>query len=291
MGPAIRHSVRAHLKRRIVEAANTDDLTGAALAALKSPGNALDSKMRWADLTLRAQLDAGGENVPLVPLYAGVEAVMSAANLFDDIEDGDRSPMIDRYGEAASTNIASWILTLGFDLVAEADSLILGPVGDPGLLGRVVRHGLMDSGCGQHLDLTAESPDLERALDIAGRKSGSLAAMVCKLGAVASGAHRGQSELFAELGHHLGTTAQIANDLKDFGSPSKGNTGRQSTIVLTANGNTNDVQAAKLAATALAALHRSEAMRVAIALNAAKLADAMVEWTSANRGSFSSAAA
>jgi geranylgeranyl pyrophosphate synthase len=60
---------------------------------------------------------------------------------------------------------------------------------------------------------TDQGCTLTGALAVTSAKSGTLVATICRLGAMISGVDEQRQQLFAQFGRHLGTVAQLANDI------------------------------------------------------------------------------
>ena len=206
---------QAFLRERLSDDLLDPALDDAIYVALSAPGNALSGTSLWARIAAAAHKDAGGVNFPLPSLYAGIELVMTAANVLDDVEDNDESPLIASYGPAVAVNIGSWLLVTGLALVGEADELMFPETGGQrSLLDRCTTM-LRTAATGQHLDLISGEPDLDLGIRITGLKSGALVRGVCELGAAAAGADQAMVDSLGEIGFDLGMSQQFANDLKD----------------------------------------------------------------------------
>ncbi len=213
------------LRRRLSGGLLASELDDVVHLALNAPGNALSATSLWARMAAAAHHDAGGANFPLPSLYAGIELVMTAANVLDDVEDADESLLIARYGPAAAVNIGSWLLVTGLALVGEADELMFPSTEAHRSLLETCTAMLQTAASGQHLDLVSADPDLDLGVRITGLKSGALVRGACELGATAAGADPATVESFGGLGFHLGMSQQFANDLKDVPPTRQADTG------------------------------------------------------------------
>jgi len=194
--------------------------------AFKEPGKPFASpdgpRFSWAMITL---LVAQGISPNVNPRLAGdvaiaVEIFMCALDLIDDIEDDDRTTIVQAIGPARVLNVAIALLMLAqkvlLSLVNEAINcgLILS------LLNTLVV-SFLKSVNGQHLDILLENTkfsdidekDSIRMVDI---KSGSLMSVVMELGALCAGAEREICDKFAECGRLLGIACQLDNDSHDL---------------------------------------------------------------------------
>ena len=284
---------RGCLAERIARSGGGAGIGEAARAFLVAPGNSLDGRSRWAEFVVLAQLDAGGESFPLPELYAGAEAVMSALNLFDDLEDGDASPFVNSFGPSVAINVAGWLLVLGMDLVAEADRRITLFGERASDLESVLRRGLLQSGAGQHVDLASGASSIDEALSVVAMKSGSLVAMLCEMGAVAGGASPESVELMRSIGHHLGMASQLANDVRDFGSIAKGTLNRGASAMESAMGSPGPFvpEVGQIVVTLLARAHALEAVKTADGVGATRLRSIGAGWLCASEAYRKSSAA
>lgn len=159
------------------------------------------------------------------PLLAGnvaiaVECLVCAFDLQDDIEDEDRTPVMEALGQARIVNISTTLLALGqqailaLQLQDVTHSLILH-------LLDVLQEASLTVTLGQQRDILVERRPvqdftLEECLEIAEQKAGSLFRAACVLGALCAGADDDLCAQFAELGRLLGIVHQLDNDCHDL---------------------------------------------------------------------------
>lgn len=190
---------------------------------LQQPGKALhhaDTPSLWPAAVLAASNAAHGDPRRAVRVAAAVELFMAALDVFDEVEDDDRSATVEAAGVPQAINVATALLLLAQQtlLALLAEGLAADRV--MGLTRILVGAGLEATG-GQHRDLASEGDrqlSSADALAIARLKAGALAG-----GAVALGAALGTEDaellaLYRDWGRHFGTLAQIANDMRDAGS-------------------------------------------------------------------------
>ncbi|MDQ2741531.1 MAG: polyprenyl synthetase family protein, partial [Chloroflexota bacterium] len=162
---------------------------------------------------------AGGSWNQAAPIAAGVEVFMTALDLLDDVEDEEGSEIRDRLGPARFLNASTGLLCLGLKTLANVEN---------GAQAVDILLTLALASCaGQDADLSLRSDgavDLEGALEITQRKSASLAAAACRLGAFCAGASKTTQERYERFGACLGITAQLANDLAALGPGARGKT-------------------------------------------------------------------
>jgi geranylgeranyl pyrophosphate synthase len=159
------------------------------------------------------------------PLLAGnvaiaMECLACAFDLQDDIEDEDRTPVVEALGSARVVNISTTLLALAQQAILAlsqqgvADSLVLR-------LLAALQEATLAVTLGQQRDILAEQRPaqdftLEECLEIAEQKAGSLFRIACVLGALCAGADDDLCTQFAELGRVLGIAHQLDNDCHDL---------------------------------------------------------------------------
>ena len=185
----------------------------AIVAVLSQPGNILSATpdARWARLVATCCRAAGGTATAAIPAAAAAEMFMTALDLLDDAEDGERNPVCVAYGAAAALNVSTGLLFLAqrtlLDTPAGARAVAL----------------LLDAGLcacsGQHEDLCPALPDgdvWQTALSITARKSAGLTALLCRLGAFCADRDVPCQEVYARFGWYLGMARQLVDDIADL---------------------------------------------------------------------------
>jgi geranylgeranyl pyrophosphate synthase len=145
-----------------------------------------------------------------------VECLICATDLLDDVMDEDRTPLIERLGEARTVNVALAFLSLPQRLL-----LTLPGHSVPLRLLDALQQALLQAVGGQQQDLLAErrpawTLSLEDCLAIAEAKAGSLLGLACRLAALCAGVQDALVERCTELGRLLGIAAQLENDAHDL---------------------------------------------------------------------------
>jgi geranylgeranyl diphosphate synthase type II len=116
------------------------------------------------------------------------------------------------YGEAGALLAGDALLTLAFDILAQAPSpraagavaLLAAAAGPAGMVG------------GQALDIECVRPNVELLGEIHRRKTGALIRVSVEGAAVLCGADGRRVEDLRRYGEHLGLAFQLADDLQDF---------------------------------------------------------------------------
>lgn len=174
-----------------------------------------EEPFKWAHLTIMSCECAGGDSEVALSGAIAMELAGLAADIFDDIQDQDNDDLPWRQiSPACALNLAICLSMLSH----KAASMILDKkrfrevsqvlddmwiAASDGQLQEV----LLDT-CGQVA--------LEQYFELVKRKSGSLTAAACKIGATLGGASESVVLQFGQFGTNLGIMSQIRNDLIDF---------------------------------------------------------------------------
>lgn len=179
------------------------------------------SSVAWFLLPLTVCEAVCGRYEHAIPVCVGLELLKASAEVFDDIEDADSAEsLVSKHGLPLATNTASMLLILAEKAFSR---LSLRSV-DPDTIVRVIDtvNSYYTTACkGQHLDLSlapTEAATEEVYLKVIGLKSASSVECACHTGALLAGAMQEPVELFIGLGHNLGMSTQIANDIKGITS-------------------------------------------------------------------------
>lgn len=172
-------------------------------------------RFKWAHLTIMSCECAGGDFEAALPGGIAMELAGMAADIFDDIQDQDNDDLPWRQiSPASALNLAICLSMLSHKAVTmihdrklfrEVSQLLddMWITASDGQLQEV----LLDT-CGQVA--------LEQYFELVKRKSGSLTAAACKIGATLGGSSESVVLQFEQFGTNLGIMSQIRNDLKDF---------------------------------------------------------------------------
>ncbi|GEM_PF-1640117 len=215
------------------------------IKALHQPGKLLNSPVMqgalldraelrcWAFVPLLAAAAASGTQVAgfshlptsfwqrACAVAAATEFLGAALDVIDDVQDGD-SPFVQQVGIPLALNTGVALL--------EMAPLALGRAriaGQPAALAdaalETLHTSILTSLGGQFLDLHFEQLNAvteEQVIEMTGQKSGTLLALVCRLGAMAGMDEQQQAnadyfEAISLFGWHLGVWHQLLNDLHD----------------------------------------------------------------------------
>ncbi|XBO85818.1 polyprenyl synthetase family protein [Bacillus licheniformis] len=168
----------------------------------------LDAKnqLHFSELAFYHYQSFGGTDTDAAEtLGAGIELLILAFDIFDDLEDEDSpdEPWM-KINRSVAMNAATALYTLGIKLISSVSN-------DPVFLHKLIEY-ILQSSQGQHDDLSDKPVTEEECLDMIKRKSGSLVALSCVLGTMlATGKFNKEVEKYA---YQLGIASQIENDYK-----------------------------------------------------------------------------
>ncbi|MDR3586340.1 MAG: polyprenyl synthetase family protein [Desulfosporosinus sp.] len=170
---------------------------------------------KWAHLTLLSCDCVGGVHEVVLPGAIAMEFFALAADIFDDIQDQDNDNLPWRkLPNSNAVNLATCLLMLGYEAISSIpDNSLLREVSQI-----LTRTGVISSD-GQYQEFlydSIEKVSLEQYFEVVKRKSGSLTACACKIGATLGGASEVLVNQLALFGTNLGIMSQIRNDLNDF---------------------------------------------------------------------------
>ncbi|EGW40602.1 polyprenyl synthetase family protein [Desulfosporosinus sp. OT] len=206
---------------KIDEILTRSQLSSEMIQMIKSSLNA-DSKngelFKWAHLTLMNCECVSGVPEVALPGAIAMELSALAADIFDDIQDQDNDDLPWRQIPTANAmNLAICLSMLSSEAVStlpnDRDSRLYREVG------QILCHMWITASDGQFQEIlfdTREQVTLDQYFELVKRKSGSLTACACKIGATLGGAPASVVLQLEEFGTNLGIMSQIRNDLNDF---------------------------------------------------------------------------
>lgn len=173
--------------------------------------NKLEEPMIFGPLThIHYRMHNGAKGEP-VTASAGIELLILASDILDDLEDQDAPSkpwMTIPLPEAI--HVATSMLTL-------SQHALLSSMPDPARRGAMavkLNEQLLLSANGQMMDIARETADEESYLEMVRRKSASLFVLACNAGVLASG--QDWSEEVASYAEELGMSSQMRNDIRDI---------------------------------------------------------------------------
>lgn len=173
---------------------------------------------KWAHLTLMNSECVSGVSEVALPGAIAMELAALAADIYDDIQDQDNDDL--PWRQIPTANALNLAICLS-NLSSKAVSMLLDD--SDGRLYREVSQILSDmwivASDGQFQEVlfdTLEQISLDQYFELIKRKSGSLTASACKIGATLGGASESLVLQLEQFGTNLGIMSQIRNDLNDF---------------------------------------------------------------------------
>ncbi|EGW36056.1 polyprenyl synthetase family protein [Desulfosporosinus sp. OT] len=173
---------------------------------------------KWAHLTLmNCECVSGVSEVALLGAIA-MELSALAIDIFDDIQDQDHDDLPwRRIPTANALNLAICLSMLSSEVVLtlsdDRDSRVYREIC------QILSHMWITCSDGQFQEAlfdTREQVTLDQYYELVERKSGSLTACACKIGATLGGGSESLVLQLEEFGTYLGIMSQIRNDLNDF---------------------------------------------------------------------------
>ena len=154
-------------------------------------------------------------------LAVACELLLCALDYFDELEDNDSSDTRSTLGDGRLLNCSTALYQESLQILAELDDTANRSSGSPPCLVSIASAELRLAMSGQHLDLLSEQRpwdgfDPEECIGIIEAKSGTLCRMICRLACAVVGASAQLATLFAEIGTHVGISAQLENDIHDL---------------------------------------------------------------------------
>ena len=169
----------------------------------------------WALLPLLVCESICGHNEVAAPAAAAVEFFKTAADVFDDIEDGDSPQSLGEiHGHAI--NVGNTLLALGQKSVVR----LREKTTDPDIVAAVLAElssSFIQACAGQWRDLSRQSEGAlseELYLNTIALKSASQLECACRIGALVAMSDEYLMGCFGSFGHNLGMAAQVTNDIQ-----------------------------------------------------------------------------
>lgn len=186
--------------------------------ALSSGGSA-----KWPAFVIETCRALGGSPEQAVWAAAAVEFAAVAAEVVDDLVDDEWNEQAT--SQARAVNASSALIWLAQRSVAHLTEEL--GYERAWRISNLLARGYLDACAGEDLDLLLETPaevTEEQAHEMTRRKSGSLVAMACQVGAAVATDDPVLLEAMARFGSHVGLAAQLLNDLVGINSenPTRG---------------------------------------------------------------------
>jgi geranylgeranyl pyrophosphate synthase len=166
-------------------------------------------------LVVAACVSAGGTWQHALWPAVAMECAMAAADVFDDIADGEAAALWERFGPGSVLIGTAGLLALSAGVVLRGihDGLAHETVLD---LGRLLSDELVQAANGQARSLApGPSADTVGAYELAAAKSGPLGSLAARLGARTASNDPELLHLYGSFGWHLAVLSQLLNDARD----------------------------------------------------------------------------
>jgi geranylgeranyl pyrophosphate synthase len=161
-----------------------------------------------------ACVSAGGTWQSALWPAVAMECAMAAADVFDDIADGETAALAEKVGQGAVVMGAAGLLAFATGIVLRGvdDGVPERTVVD---LGRLLSDDLVQAADGQARSLSAPTTDAVDAYELAAGKSGPLGSLAARLGARTASDDQDLLKAYATYGWHLAVYSQLLNDARD----------------------------------------------------------------------------
>jgi geranylgeranyl pyrophosphate synthase len=216
--PSTAH-LRSALAARVVQvlAETGDRLAEISRVILSSEDRLLsaDPRPQSSVLVIAACVSAGGAWQHALWPAVAMEYAMAAADVFDDIADGEAAALSGRFGLGSVLIGAAGLLALAAGIVLRGvhDGLPERTVLD---LGRLLSDELAQAADGQARSLSPlTSTDVVDAYELAAAKSGPLGSLAARLGARTACNDPELLRAYSSYGWHLAVYSQLLNDARD----------------------------------------------------------------------------
>ena len=203
-----------------------EELRTDVLRALKEPGKLLAEQTdgsrlpsgAWSLLTflIAEHVAYKFDTMQAATTAVAIECFLCALDLFDDVEDGDRTSVIEELGIARANNTATVLFTLAFRALRSLSEQGVALERVYEML-KTLEDAVLSAAAGQHRDILSEHRPVQsytqmEGEEIAAQKAGSLMQLACVMGALCGGANEEQRTLFATFGRDFGIAQQLDND-------------------------------------------------------------------------------
>ena len=210
--PGLRH-VAIHVRRAVDQAGLPGDLRDLLLTLLATPGHILapGGQPRWPRFVLASCLALDGPGHSAAQAAAAVEFVAVAADLLDDVLDDELPAGSDQRVAVNASHVLAWLgqataLQLAAGIGSRRAMLVVGSLSE----------GMLAAHAGEHLDVVLERKPIaseDLALEMTGRKSGSMIGMACRVGAALATDDPATLDAVGTFGYRVGVVAQVLNDM------------------------------------------------------------------------------
>lgn len=206
--------VADQVQATVAQAIDVPSFRALLLRLLARPGRVLDSTGtgKWPAFVLETCRALGGSPADAVGAAAAVELAIAAADVVDDLADDEWD---EQDGTPARAINASLALSFLSQRCAGGLAEAIGTE-RAARIGRLLAQGIVAACIGEDMDLSFEAAaevTEDQAHEMTRRKSGSLVAMACRVGAAVAVDDPCVIEAAGRFGSHVGVVAQLLNDL------------------------------------------------------------------------------
>ncbi|KTB48556.1 Geranylgeranyl pyrophosphate synthase [Dehalogenimonas alkenigignens] len=173
---------------------------------------------QWPLLPLYVAQSINGEWTHALPFAAAMQFMLTAADIFDDLEDDDTILTgFTGLSKPVRMNIGSTLILLAYAAFARMNNLVSYQIFHSAL--ETLTGYFIQSSSGQHEDL---SGSLRSCFDETAyiahiqKTSASQIQCACHIGAILSTNDPGVITSFADFGKYVGTALQLCNDIRDI---------------------------------------------------------------------------
>lgn len=175
------------------------------------------SEREWHLLVMLVHEAIRGYHEPAVPMAVAFALFKKAAEIFDDIEDGDSSSSFSsKYGVSIASNTATVLIFLAERAIFRLKSKGIDDTTVLHIMNAV--NSYYTTACaGQHLDISLGSGakvSEDAYFKVSEMKSASHVECMCHVGALLATDSHDTIDTFTIFGHNLGMASQIANDIQ-----------------------------------------------------------------------------
>jgi geranylgeranyl diphosphate synthase type I len=189
------------------------------MQALEAPGKLLSPKregFEWALLPLLVVEAVGSEPRTALPLAVAADLLVTASDVFDDIQDGDSPSSLERScGLPTAINVGILLACMA-QLAVHRLSDLGTPAPVVRNVGRALAAATARACAGQQCDIDQDDALLteDGYLEMVQAKSGALVEGLCRAAAILAGAAPELAECYAQFGRKLGMALQVSNDVR-----------------------------------------------------------------------------
>ncbi|OIJ18045.1 hypothetical protein BKP45_10610 [Anaerobacillus alkalidiazotrophicus] len=199
--------IKEKMDRLIIDTFINDDIQTIVLEFVHD--QTISRDLFFGELTILHYEMFNGKNIDIYSAAAAVEILILAADILDDLQDIDNhSAPWQKYESSIVLNITTGLLLLSKKILDDLNC------SNRNLLDNIYYSTIFQAITGQHMDLHNSINSEKQYLALIEKKSGSLTALACLVGAVL--ANSSALEEVRSYSKKIGMIAQINNDIKSI---------------------------------------------------------------------------